>query len=216
MGKTMKHWYLKGLGYLAKAERLDDGTYVHPTIYNHVTKRWVADKERKLFKCLNHELPGCEAEKVLTGKAIHELEQIDGIALRFAEDAHEGQLDEDGLPVICHPIEVASMLDDPFEKALAYLHDVVEDTKFTVEDIRNAFGNEVADRIRLLTHYEGDDYVDDYLWCIADDPIATKVKIADLTHNLERDREHPEKDNKERIRKHEGGLFFLIGLQQED
>lgn len=137
------------------------------------------------------------------------IEEIDVRALRFAEEAHRGQLDEDGIPVIEHAKAVAKELETPLERAAAYLHDVVEDTDVELEDIRRMFGDELAKIIHLLTYQEDENYVDDYLWYIADDPVATKVKLADLWHNIDRDRAHPEKDNKERLRKHEGGVIFL-------
>jgi (p)ppGpp synthase/HD superfamily hydrolase len=135
--------------------------------------------------------------------------EIDVRALRFAEEAHRGQLDEDGIPVIEHAKAVAEQLRTPLERAAAYLHDVVEDTDVELEDIRRVFGDELAEIVGLLTHTKGDDYVDDYLLFIADHPIATRVKLADLWHNIQRGRDHPEKDNRERLRKHECGVVFL-------
>ena len=129
--------------------------------------------------------------------------------MRFAEEAHRGQLDEDGIPVIEHVKAVAEQLETPMERAAAYLHDVVEDTDVKLEDIRQAFGDELAEIVALLTYNKGDDYVDEYLWFIADHPLATRVKLADLWHNIQRDRAHPEKDNRERLQKHEGGVAFL-------
>ena len=83
-----------------------------------------------------------------------------------------------------HPEAVAAMLDTPEEKTVAYLHDTVEDTDVTVEEIRSVFGNEIADAVALMTHADGVPYMD-YVKEIGKNPLARKVKLADLTHNMD-------------------------------
>ena len=65
----------------------------------------------------------------------------------FAKKAHEGQVDKSGKPYFGHPKAVAAMVEGEVEKTVAYLHDVVEDTGVTIDQIRSLFGDEVADAI---------------------------------------------------------------------
>jgi (p)ppGpp synthase/HD superfamily hydrolase len=76
------------------------------------------------------------------------------------------------------------MLDTPQEKVVGYLHDTVEDTEVTIEEIREIFGDEIADAVALMTHADGVPYMD-YVKEIGKNPLARKVKLADLTHNMD-------------------------------
>jgi (p)ppGpp synthase/HD superfamily hydrolase len=76
------------------------------------------------------------------------------------------------------------MLETPEEKTVGYLHDTVEDTDVTVEEIRAVFGDEIADAVALMTHTDGVPYMD-YVKEIGKNPLARKVKLADLTHNMD-------------------------------
>ena len=68
---------------------------------------------------------------------------------------------------------------------VGYLHDTVEDTEVTIEEIREIFGDEIADAVALMTHADGVPYMD-YVKEIGKNPLARKVKLADLTHNMEK------------------------------
>ena len=70
------------------------------------------------------------------------------------------------------------------EKIVAYLHDTVEDTSVTLEQIRGEFGDIIADAVALMTRDESVEYMD-YVKKIAENPLARKVKICDLTHNMD-------------------------------
>lgn len=102
----------------------------------------------------------------------------------IAKLAHKGQKDKAGMDYFTHPEAVAAMLDTPEEKTVAYFHDTVEDTDVTVEEIRSVFGNEIADAVALMTHADGVPYLD-YVKEIGKNPLARKVKLADLTHNMD-------------------------------
>ena len=102
----------------------------------------------------------------------------------FASEMHSGQFDRGGVPYIEHPRFVASKVDGELEKAVAWLHDVVEDTEATVQDVRALFGDEVADAVELLTHKKGVPYLE-YVRGIKKNEIARKVKMADLQHNMD-------------------------------
>lgn len=104
-------------------------------------------------------------------------------ALAFAVEAHKGQKDKGKKPYIYHPIYVAEQVEGDIAKSVAYLHDVVEDTKYTLEDLRNAgFSDEIVDAVDVLTKREGMSY-EKYIEKVAKNPLATTVKLADLEHN---------------------------------
>ena len=106
-------------------------------------------------------------------------------ALRFAYDAHHGQMDKSGAPYINHPLHVAESMTNEAETIAALLHDVVEDTPFTCEDLLNeGFDPAAVEAVRLLTKSDDVSY-DDYICAIRENPIARRVKIEDLQHNMD-------------------------------
>ena len=108
-------------------------------------------------------------------------------AMDLAYAAHHGQRDKSGAPYIFHPIHLAEGMDDEYSCCVALLHDTVEDTYVTIEDIRREFPAEVADAVALMTHDKSVDYFD-YVRAIARNPLAKKVKLADLAHNSDHSR----------------------------
>ena len=108
-------------------------------------------------------------------------------AMRIAYRAHHGQLDYNGVPYIFHPIHLAESMDDEFSCCVALLHDVVEDTDVTLEELKTIFPAEVTDAVALMTHNDSTDYFD-YVRAIKANPIAKKVKLADLAHNSDQTR----------------------------
>ena len=108
-------------------------------------------------------------------------------AMHIAYNAHHGQLDKSGAPYIFHPVHLAEQMEDEFSCCAALLHDVVEDTEVTLEDLRKDFPEEVVEAVRLLTHEEGVPDVE-YLTAIKANPIALKVKLADNAHNADQSR----------------------------
>ncbi len=110
-------------------------------------------------------------------------------AIRVAVEAHAGQLDKAGQPYILHPLRVMMTVESPTPEAariLAVLHDLVEDTVWTVESLDAKYGltPEVQAALRLLTHGDEDDY-DAYVTKVATNPLARAVKVADLRDNLD-------------------------------
>ena len=104
-------------------------------------------------------------------------------ALRIAFDAHKNQVDKTGLPYVFHPFHLAEQMDTEDEVIVALLHDVVEDTDITLDDLRShGFSETVMRALSLLTHDNNSDYMD-YIAKISKNTLATKVKIADLRHN---------------------------------
>ena len=108
-------------------------------------------------------------------------------AMRVAYAAHHGQLDYNGNPYIFHPIHLAEQMEHEISCCAAQLHDTVEDTDVTLEQLRDMFPAGVADAVALLTHEAGTDYFD-YVRRIRDNPIARRVKLADLAHNSDQSR----------------------------
>ena len=108
-------------------------------------------------------------------------------AMKIAYSAHHDQLDKSGIPYIFHPIHLAETMDDEISCCVALLHDTVEDTSVSLEDLKAIFPPEVIDAVALLTHKEGTDYFD-YVRLIKKNPVARKVKLADLAHNSDQSR----------------------------
>lgn len=104
-------------------------------------------------------------------------------ALKLCFDAHKEQVDKTGLPYVFHPFHLAEQMDDEISTVCALLHDVVEDTPITFDDLLSmGFPEKVIEVLKLLTHEEGVPYMD-YVRKISTNSVAKKVKIADLKHN---------------------------------
>ena len=108
-------------------------------------------------------------------------------AMQIAYQAHHGQLDYNGIPYIFHPMHLAEQMDDEISCCVALLHDTVEVTDVSLEDLKAVFPPEVTDAVALLTHAEDADYFD-YVRAIKANPIALKIKLADLSHNSDQSR----------------------------
>lgn len=103
-------------------------------------------------------------------------------AMKVAYEAHHGQTDRSGTPYIFHPFYVAEQMDDELSVCTALLHDVIEDTEITFEDLTGEFPEEVVEALRCLTRDKNMNYFD-YIRKLRKNPIAKKVKQADLLHN---------------------------------
>ena len=104
-------------------------------------------------------------------------------ALRLCFDAHKEQVDKTGMPYVFHPFHLAEQMTDEVSTVCALLHDVAEDTDYTLEDLsKMGYPSEVIDVLRLLTHDPEVPYFD-YVKAISVNPIAKQVKLADLAHN---------------------------------
>ena len=109
-------------------------------------------------------------------------------ALKISFEAHKDQFDKSGIPYVYHPYEVASGFHTEDEVCVALLHDVVEDTDMTFDDLaQEGFGEKIIDALKLLTHYDDTPYFE-YIKAIKQNPLASAVKLADLKHNSTRSR----------------------------
>lgn len=103
-------------------------------------------------------------------------------ALLVAIKAHQGQKDKGGKPYILHPIRVALNVKGKDEKIVALLHDVIEDTSFTIDDL-DFLSKEQRKALLLLTHDDNVPYME-YIVELKKNKIASKVKLADLEQNM--------------------------------
>ena len=104
-------------------------------------------------------------------------------AMKLCFAAHAGQLDRSGIPYVNHPLHLAEQMDTEDEIVVALLHDVMEDTEYTADDLRAIGVSDAAmEALLLLTHDDAVPYLD-YVRNLKDNPIARKVKLADLRHN---------------------------------
>ena len=106
-------------------------------------------------------------------------------ALEIAVESHKNQKQKDGTPYAFHPINLSMSLESEEQKIVALLHDVVEDTDWTFEDlVREGFSESVIEALRLLTHTDGSLY-EDYVERLASNSLAKAVKKADLADNMD-------------------------------
>ena len=104
-------------------------------------------------------------------------------ALKLCFEAHKNQADKSGLPYVFHPFHVAEQMTDEKTTIVALLHDVIEDTSYTLQDLRNlGFDEDVLGALELMTHDKNVPYID-YVAKIKGNAIAKTVKLADLSHN---------------------------------
>lgn len=104
-------------------------------------------------------------------------------ALKICFNAHKDQVDKTGLPYVFHPFHLAEQMDTEDAVCVALLHDTVEDTDISFEDLINeGFNENIINALKLLTHNDDTPYLE-YVARIKENPLARKVKLADLRHN---------------------------------
>lgn len=139
-------------------------------------------------------------------------------AVKIMFEAHRDQVDKSGLPYVFHPWHVAESMTDELSAAAALLHDVVEDTDMTPDDLRaRGIPEPVLEALALLTHEDGVDY-DAYVDRIATNAIARRVKMSDLQHNMDLTRmapADPDEDALQRVEKYQRNYEKLKRLEEE-
>ncbi len=104
-------------------------------------------------------------------------------AMKLCFEAHKEQKDKSGMPYVFHPYHLAEQMEDEDTTVTALLHDVLEDTPLTLEDLRAmGFNERVLEALALMTHDESIPYMD-YVAKLRTNEIARTVKLADLRHN---------------------------------
>ena len=136
-------------------------------------------------------------------------------AVALAAQAHRGQIypSLDGEPFILHPLRVMLRVESDDERIVAVLHDVIEDTSWTLDDLRRAgYSERVVGALDRLTRRGGEMYVA-YIERVKGDPLAWRVKLADLAENLANNRRIAETTTsaelRERIARYERAIATL-------
>lgn len=131
-------------------------------------------------------------------------------ALAIAKDAHKGQVDKAGVDYIQHPLFVASLVEGELAKTVALLHDVVEDSDWTLEDLRkDGLPEEVVQAVGILTKKRNENY-EEYILRVKQNPLARQVKLADLQHNSDLSRLSNVTDrDRKRVEKYQKAISFL-------
>lgn len=104
-------------------------------------------------------------------------------AIKVMFEAHKDQVDKNGMPYVFHPFHLAEQMTDENSTVVALLHDVIEDTDYTLKDLKNmGFSNEVCEALFFLKHDDNIPY-EKYIEKIKTNNLAAIVKLADLKHN---------------------------------
>lgn len=131
-------------------------------------------------------------------------------AMCLCFEAHKDQVDKSGTPYVFHPFHLAEQMQDEYTTVTALLHDVVEDTDYTIEDLIDMdYPREVIEALQLLTHTNSVPYLD-YVKAIKNNPIAKAVKLADLQHNSDTSRlDEITQDALNRVEKYKKAINLL-------
>lgn len=131
-------------------------------------------------------------------------------ALCIAYKAHEGQVDKTGIPYIFHPFHLAESMTDENSTIVALLHDVIEDTDWTIDDLeKEGFNEDILTALKLMTHNPAQPYMD-YISRLSTCPVARQVKLADLYHNSDQTRvENPDEKMLKRWEKYDRAIQLL-------
>ena len=133
-------------------------------------------------------------------------------AIALAARLHEGvrYSSPEAEPYIFHPLRVMLRFADPVDQTVAVLHDTLEDTDITLEDLRHAgYRPAVIDALDALTHRRHESY-EQYIDRVAENPVARRVKTVDLDDNLANNQRSPDAPgNADRIRRYKAALDRL-------
>lgn len=132
-------------------------------------------------------------------------------AMKIAFEAHKNQVDKSGMPYIYHPIHLAEQMASEETVCVALLHDVVEDTDMTFEQLAAyGFSSKIIEALKLMTHEESVPYMD-YVSKIKENDIARQVKLADLRHNSDLTRlDSIDEKALQRVEKYKKAIDLLI------
>lgn len=132
-------------------------------------------------------------------------------AIQISAKAHEGQVDKAGQPYIIHPIKVMLRVQNEAERIAAILHDVVEDTDITFDDLLiEGFSNEILEAVEALTKRDGETRLEAAKRA-SRNPIALKVKLADNAENMDISRiDNPTERDFERLNEYKVIREFLL------
>ena len=131
-------------------------------------------------------------------------------AILLAVHAHRGQRDKAGEPYILHPLRVMTRMSSEVEMIVAVLHDVVEDSDYTLDDLRRqGYCEQVVEAVDSVSRRDGEPY-EDFIRRVNRNPLARKIKIADLEDNMHVEKLNgPEEIGSDRGRKYRRALETL-------
>lgn len=130
-------------------------------------------------------------------------------AMDLALDAHRGQTDKAGVTYITHPIRVMQSVEGREEKVVALLHDVVEDSEKSFEDLEEHFHERIVSAVKCLTKRDDESYMEFIRRCKYSD-LARKVKMADIRDNMDVSRlDELDDEDLERMKKYSKSIEIL-------
>jgi len=135
-------------------------------------------------------------------------------AIALACEAHADQLDKSGQPYILHPLRLMLKFKDEDERVVAVLHDVIEDSAFSLDHFRSVgFSEHVIEAVQCLTKETGEAY-EDFIVRLSVNKLARKVKIEDIKDNLDVTRlERLGGQDLSRIEKYHKALRYLLSVE---
>ena len=135
---------------------------------------------------------------------------LEELAFEIAKTAHAGQTDKAGLDYILHPLQVAAEVTTDEEKAVALLHDIIEDTDVTASELlAKGLPDNVVEAVEALTKKYNQNYAA-YLAGVKKNRLATAVKLADLKHNSDLSRlEKITQKDRDRAEKYRKAIEYL-------
>ena len=138
-------------------------------------------------------------------------------AMQVCFAAHKEQVDKSGLPYVFHPFHLAEQMTEEEAVCVALLHDVVEDSSYTLADLEAmGFPKAVVEGIALMTHDPAVPYMD-YVAAIGRHPVARKVKLADLRHNSDLSRLDTVTDRDlQRAEKYAAAITLLESMEKKE
>ena len=171
-------------------------------------------RDRELQKLFENNLE--EWDKIRSDLSYYEHKELYAKAFSIALDAHENQYDKGGCAYIHHCLKVMNWFSNFEERIVALLHDVVEDSKWTLEKLKEeGFSNKIIDAIDSVTRRKSEDYFD-FINRAKKNEIGLRVKLADLAHNSMIKRiPNPSKEDFERIKKYKKASDFLMSVHDE-
>ena len=131
-------------------------------------------------------------------------------AMLIAYHAHRDHVDKGGMPYIFHPLHLAEQMDTEYSVITALIHDVIEDSDISLEDLKaEGFPEPILEALSLLTHEKQVPYLE-YVQRLKGNELARKIKLADLTHNSDVSRLSVQDDSsRQRFEKYQRAIALL-------
>tara|TARA_Y100000022_G_C13170991_1_gene338617 strand:- start:96 stop:812 length:717 start_codon:yes stop_codon:yes gene_type:complete len=170
--------------------------------------------DRELRKLFENNLE--EWDKIRSDCSYYEHKDLYAKAFSIALDAHENQYDKGGCAYIHHCLKVMDWFSNYEERIVALLHDVVEDSKWTLEKLKEeGFSDKIIEAIDSVTRRKSEDYFD-FIARAKQNEIGLRVKLADLAQNSMIKRiPNPSKEDFERIEKYKKASDILMSVDDK-